>query len=217
MTATPAQPKLYHITHVDNLTSIVTTGALLSDVEMKRVGMQGPVQMIGISDIKQRRCQLKVLCHPNTTVGEYVPFYFCPRSVMLYVIYCRNHPGLNYRGGQEEIIHLVADLHEVVKWANGARTPWAFSLSNAGALYAEFRARLGELDQLDWAAIAATDFRSREVKERKQAEFLVHRRLPFELIERIGVHSAAVQTRVTAALAGTRHRPSVEVLPDWYY
>ena len=57
--------------------------------------------------------------HPSLCVGDCVPFYFCPRSVMLYVISMRNHAELSYQGGQEPIVHLEADLYDVVAWANG--------------------------------------------------------------------------------------------------
>lgn len=53
--------------------------------------------------------------HPGLYVGQCVPFYFCPRSVMLYVIYCANHDELSYRGGQGPILHLEADLYETVR------------------------------------------------------------------------------------------------------
>lgn len=106
---------------------------------------------------------------------------------MLFVIYCANHDGLIYRGGQEPIVHLEADMHTVIRWADANNLRWAFSLSNAGAYYTEFRSQLDELDQLDWPAIAARDFRMPEVKERKQAEFLLSERFPFDLVERIGV------------------------------
>jgi hypothetical protein len=168
----PARPKIYHITHVDNLRSIVGEGALVSDAAM--IARSSPAAAIGMSTIKERRLSLPVDCHAGDSVGDYVPFYFCPRSIMLYVIHCRNHPDLSYRNGQGPIVHLEADLHDVVAWANRARRRWAFSLSNAGARYAQFRARIAELDQINWDAIAATDFRSSEVKEGKQAEFLVH-------------------------------------------
>ncbi len=72
-------------------------------------------------------------------VGACVPFYFCPRSVMLYVIWRRNHPQLTYLGGQEPIVHLEANLLEVVDWADRERHRWAFTLSNASSLYAEDR------------------------------------------------------------------------------
>ncbi len=216
MTTPPAHPKLYHITHVDNLGTIAADGELQCDAAI--IARGGPPQAIGMSGIKRRRVEeLEVTCHPGTKVGGYVPFYFCPRSVMLYVIYCANHPELTYRVGQEPIVHLEADAHAVIQWAEQSGTRWAFSLSNAGAYYTEFRSRVEELDQLDWQAIAATDFGPAEVKERKQAEFLVHGRFPFGLIERVGVCSATVRARAAVALAGAGRQPLVEVRREWYF
>ena len=126
---------------------------------------------------------------------------------MLYVIHCANHPDLTYRGGQVPIVHVQADLHAVVAWARQHHRRWAFSLSNAGARYASFRADPAELDQIDWNAVASTDFRSPTVKEAKQAEFLVHGSFPWDLVEqdidaglaalvadvrRLGINSIAV-------------------------
>ena len=113
----PAEPKIYHITHVDNLPGIIADGGLVSDAAM--IARGGPVAAIGMSGIKRRRVEeLDVALHPGTKVGDYVPFYFCPRSIMLFVIYRANHPELTYRGGQGPIIHLEADLSEVVRWAD---------------------------------------------------------------------------------------------------
>ena len=216
MSSPPPRPKIYHITHVDNVPGIVRDGGLLSDRAMLTCG--GPVQAIGMSGIKRRRLEeLEVHCHPGTKVGDYVPFYFCPRSVMLYVIHRANHPELSYRSGQEPIVHLEADLHTVVQWADTNGVRWAFSLSNAGARYTEFRSTVADLDQLDWGAIAATDFRHPDTKERKQAEFLVYEQFPLALVERIAVRSAAVHSRATAALAGLNPSPRVEVRPEWYF
>jgi hypothetical protein len=74
-----------------------------------------------------------------------------------------------------------------------------------------------ELDQLDWQAIAARDFRPAEVKERKQVEFLVHSRFPFDLFERVGVCSAGIQAQAAAALAGAGCSISIEVRQEWYF
>ena len=97
----PEQPKIYHITHIDNLPSIVKEG-LVSDAAM--IARGGQAKMIGMSHIKQRRLSLPVSCHPGDHVGDYVPFYFCSRSVMLYLIYMRN-AELTYRDGQSAIVH----------------------------------------------------------------------------------------------------------------
>jgi hypothetical protein len=216
MTTPPARPKIYHITHVDNLTAIAKEGCLVSDATV--IARGGPVQAIGMSAIKRRRVEeLEVSCHPGTKVGDYVPFYFCPRSVMLYVIHCANHPELSYRGGQGSIVHLEADFHQAVAWANKRGMRWALSLSNSGARYTEFRSDVDRLHELDWDAIAARDFRDPDVKERKQAEFLLYDMFPFCLVERIGVLLDSVKMSVRRALDGTAYKPVVEVRPHWYF
>lgn len=218
--AVPAEPKIYHIVHVDNLASIVADGCLWSDsVMVQRAG--GTV--IGMNGIKQRRLGLPVSCHAGTSVGDYVPFYFCNRSIMLYVIFCANHPELAYRGGQQPILHLEADLRRVVEWAEANGQRWAFSLSNAGAFYTQFRVGLNNLDDINWAAVAATDFRPADIKEAKQAEFLVQRSFPWHLVERIGyldrpyLAPSGVLEKITSALQGVTHRPVVEKCNSWYY
>jgi hypothetical protein len=80
----PANPKIYHITHVNNLPSIIAAGELISDAAIIQQG--GPPAAVGMSKIKQRRLALPVTCHAGDFIGEYVPFYFCPRSVMLYLL-----------------------------------------------------------------------------------------------------------------------------------
>jgi ssDNA thymidine ADP-ribosyltransferase, DarT len=211
----PAQPKLYHITHVENLPAILAAGGLWSDAAM--IAQGGPSATIGMGNIKQRRLALPVKCHPGDHVGDYVPFYFCAHSIMLYLIYCANHPDMTYRGGQAPILHLEANLYEVVQWGEQQRRRWAFTLSNAGANYTEFRKDLKQLDDVDWAAVAAPDFRDAQVKESKQAEFLLHEFFPWHLVRRIGVFDATVYNKVVNAAQNATHRPTVEVRREWYF
>jgi ssDNA thymidine ADP-ribosyltransferase DarT-like protein len=207
-------PSIYHITHVDNLAGIAAEG-LCSDAVMLRRG--GPNTAIGMSAIKQRRLTLPVKCHPGDSVGDCVPFYFCPRSIMLYLIYMANHPDLTYRGGQGPIVHLEADMEETVEWAESEGLRWSFTLSNAGAVYTEFRNDLNDLGEVDWPAVRAIDFRDAQVKEGKQAEFLVMESFPWELVRRVGVRTAEIQATVQAALDPDAHCPPVDIRPDWYF
>lgn len=170
-----------------------------------------------MSTIKQRRLKLPVKCYSQDNVGDYVPFYYCPRSIMLYLIYRANHPGLDYSGGQEPIVHLEAELFNTVDWAQAEGNRWVFTLSNAGAVYTEFRNQLEQLNEIDWEAVAARDFRDSQVKEGKQAEFLMYGFFPWHLVQRIGVKSLSIQRRVLRVLTGATHQPVVEVLPDWYF
>ncbi len=212
-----AQPlPIYHITHVDNLAAIVASGCLLSDAAM--IAQGGPPRTIGMNRIKQRRLkEIEVPPHPGTHVGDYVPFNFCPRSVMLFVIHRGNDADLAYRGGQGPILHLRADAARVIDWAESEGWRWAISLINAGNRLAEFGARREDLTRLDWTAIHSTDFRGRAVKEAKQAEFLIHDRLPFEFIDMIGAPTDAIRDRARAVLADSGFEPIVETKPTWYY
>ena len=49
----PTQPRIYHITHVDNLAQIVAEGVLWSDAVMVPRG--GPAAPIGMNSIKHDR------------------------------------------------------------------------------------------------------------------------------------------------------------------
>jgi hypothetical protein len=210
----PACPKIYHIVHLDRLPSIIAERALLCDAEVVRRSLGGTT--IGMTSIKKRRLEeLRLSSYPDVFVGSCVPFYFCPRSVMLYMIYRSNDPDLAYRQGQQQILHLEADLRQTVAWADQQRVRWAFTLSNAGARYFEDRCDLQHLAQIDWNAVQATDWRS--CKEGKQAEFLIEQRFPWELVSRIGVRSALIQQQVTNLLKAASHRPKVEVQANWYY
>ena len=56
---------------------------------------------------------------------------------MLYVIHKGNHPELTYHNGQEPILHLKADLHKTVVWADRNEQRWAFTAFNAKSFYFE--------------------------------------------------------------------------------
>lgn len=210
----PAEPKIYHIVHVDRLPSIIVDNCLWCDAEIIRRAPPGTT--IGMNSIKQRRLnKLALTSHPNLQVGDCVPFYFCPRSIMLYLIHQANHPELVYRGGQGPIVHLEADLRQTVAWAEKHGLRWAFTLSNAGAYYFEDRCDLAQLGEIDWDAVQAVDWR--RCKEGKQAEFLIEQRFPWDLVSRIGVRSREVYGQVNATLRAASHKPRVEIKPDWYY
>ncbi|MCX6055237.1 MAG: DUF4433 domain-containing protein [Chloroflexi bacterium] len=210
----PERPKIYHIVHVDRLPSIISDGCLWCDSESIR--RRSPGSTIGMNRIKERRLnELTLNCYPDLHVGDCVPFYFCPRSIMLYIINLANHPDLDYRGGQGPIIHLEADLHDSVEWANQNGKRWAFTLSNAGSLYFEDRSELRMLNEIDWTAVQALNWQN--CKEGKQAEFLMAQSFPWHLVERIGVRSQEIYQQVFNSLAISGHKPQIEIKLEWYY
>ncbi len=215
----PAQPKIYHILHVDRLASVLAVGGLWSDAMVQKHALPGTT--IGMSSIKHRRLLTSLTSHPSLKVGQCVPFYFCPRSIMLYLIYQSNHPELAYSGGQGPIIHLECDFHTSIVWAQAQERRWAITLSNAGSFFFEDRASVAQLGEINWDAVAARKWSgpgvSSSVKEGKQAEFLLEESFPWALVERVGVQSQAVYQQVSGLIAGIAHRPKLAILPEWYY
>lgn len=77
----PPNPKIVHIVHVDRLQSIISDGCLWCDSTV--VERSSPGTTIGMNHIKQRRLSTSLRSYPELHVGDCVPFYFSPRSVML--------------------------------------------------------------------------------------------------------------------------------------
>lgn len=86
----PAAPKLYHILHISRLRSVVEAGALWSDAQVRSRSIPGT--SIGMAAVKKLRLTKALNSRPALRVGDCVPFYFCPRSVRLYVLHMANHP-----------------------------------------------------------------------------------------------------------------------------
>jgi ssDNA thymidine ADP-ribosyltransferase, DarT len=224
MTQPPPYPKIYHITHLDNLPAIIAEGNLLSDAAMIAKG--GPTTAIGMNTIKKRRLSLPVKCHAALNVGNCVPFYFCPRSIMLYLIHKGNHNELSFHGGQMQIVHLESDLNEVIQWASSVKVRWAFSTSNAAAKYANFYNCLSHIGEVDWNAVASNSFSNDsltpsglQVGEGKQAEFLVENDFPWTLVKRIGAASQIAAKNASNKIASSshRHKPAASHEPTWYF
>ncbi|WP_295539223.1 DUF4433 domain-containing protein [uncultured Pseudacidovorax sp.] len=210
MPHTPEGTYIYHITDVANLKAIIGGGGLLSDAALiARAG--APVVGIGHSHIKQRRLtQVRIPEAGNRFVGEFVPFYYCPRSPMLYTVN-QGNTG-RPQGCQTEIVHLVSTVAVGI----GLGRQWAISDVNAGSAYPNFFNDVRALDTaLDWNAIQSKYWSS--CATAKAAEFLVADSFPWTGIIGIGCHSQAVADHVTQLIGHAQHRPPVKPTPTWYY
>lgn len=206
MNREPDRIPIYHITHLDNLPGILSDGGLHSD---KIMAQRNPTA-IGYTHIKQRRLsEIRVGCCGGRFVGEFVPFYFCPRSPMLYTIN-RGNTG-HAPGCQRTILHLVSTLAAGI----GQNRAWAISDGNAGASHVSFSADLAVLAELDWAAIHARQWQGRI--HQKSAEFLLADFFAWTNLQRIGCHSNQIALQVLNLLKNQTHFPAVSVEPNWYY
>jgi hypothetical protein len=204
---------IYHITHVDNLPGIAAHG-LVCDKLVPVVATSA--RSIAYENIKVRRAGTPVRKGPLGTLADYVPFYFAPRSPMLFTISRNNVPGAH--NTQPDIVHLVVDARAVV--AAGHR--YVFTSGHAVIELSDFYDDLANLDQLDWDAINTSKWGSYydstdETKRKKQSEFLVHQRVAWDMVKAIGVKGPACEAKVRTALSGVSYQPQVVVRPNWYY
>lgn len=208
----PQPTRIIHMTHVNNLASIVAQGCLASTATLLNVGT-GHTN-IAYSSIQQKRAAKVVPCGPGGSLHDYVPFYFTKRSPMLYTIHRGNVPC---EGGQEHIIHLVTTAQQISALELG----FAFTDGHGIMAYTDFYDDLDNLDEIDWDVIRSKSWCDTEEdgdrKRRKQAEFLIRDRCPWTAISHIVVRSQKRAKQVTGIIAHLPHQPRVVVAPLWYY
>ena len=202
----------YRIVHVENLPLLLESGKLLSGSEMARLELD--YLQIGLQNLTRGRQEVKVTCSPYGVVTDYVPFYFCPRSVMLYQI----HTGevSTYMGGQEPIVHLITSIPTLDR--NGV--PWVFTDRKAFLAHAHFSNDPRELIHLDWETIRSHHFSSkqdRERPERKMAELLAYNEVPWSAIDGIGVINDKYRSDVVSLLEEFGYNTPVRIKTGWYY
>lgn len=211
---TPPTPVLlFHFTNLSHLGSVCRDGLVCDSTVGTRL-----LSEAGEPAIKARRRQTAVPAGPGGVVADYVPFYFAPRSPMLYRIHRGGVP--TYIGGQSDLVYVCTTVERLQECG----VSLVFTDRNAATRYAAFRA-----DGEDWRAEGFIDWslmRSRDWyndpahpdrKERRMAECLAHPAVPWHAVQAIGARDAAVAGQVQVALAGADHQPRVVVRPGWYF
>ncbi len=206
-------PKIYYIAPVYNLKSIIESGYIFSYSKIKKSDKYKNAN-IGLNNIKERRLNNCFESYPDLKVGQCVPFYYCYRSVMLFLIYMKND-NLSFKDGQEFIVHFEFDMFKVVEWAKRNNKRWVITDSNAGSYYFKDSNKIDFLKELNWNAINSLDWGGKDkIKHEKQAEFLVEEKVDFNLVERIGVFDIEMLNEVKKIV---NKDIKVEVCNNWYY
>jgi hypothetical protein len=209
----PDPTPIYHITQVDNLSRIAAAGGLAAKNLLLATGQEHSI--IAYDHIQERRARKQVRCGPRGTLHDYVPFYFASRSPMLYAI--RGGLVLNCPADQTAIVHLASTVQAV----SGAGLRCVFTEGHATVAFSQYFDDLARLDQVDWEVMRSQYWNDTneypDRKRRRQAEFLVYRFVPWELIQEVGVCTPAVRARVEEVVKPLVHRPPVSVRRDWYY
>lgn len=205
-----AVTRIYHITHVKNLPRILKEGGLQCDraaQALKSVRIDNGASL--------RRMDRQVPLPPGGTLGDYAPFYFAPRSPMLYAISRGRAEG--DPEGQQPLIHLVSSVEATAR--SNPAIEWLFTEGHPQMEYTDFFNRLDDLNKVDWGTMQGRYWNATpedpDRSRRRQAEFLVHRFFPWPLVSEIGVCNTATAQKVQGILNG--NKPPVAIQQGWYY
>jgi len=150
------------------------------------------------------------------TIGEYVPFYFTPRSIMLYNIVTGYRAPVVPQRQREEIVVIRCLIDHL---ANLDR--WFFTDGQANDSETYHYNNLKYLSQIDWDCIQNSDFSKSDGDydrpRRYQAEFLVHNSVPVDYIESICVHNVNMKERAENELLELGLKIPVHIHPTYFF
>jgi ssDNA thymidine ADP-ribosyltransferase, DarT len=204
------------MTRIERLPSVVEHGLLPDNVcrQQQIAGVE-----IGYDHIKRRRAERVVPCGAGGTLADYVPFYFAPRSPMLYAI-TRGLVSAE-AARTDQIVYLVSSIQSL----RGAGLTVVASNRHAEMDYAEMSDLDGDLDHdgfVDWPLMTARYWNNTpddpDRKERRQAECLVHPYVPWQAIEGVATKTEQARSQVELVLGTVAAQPArVAVRAEWYF
>jgi len=173
---------LYRIVHYTNLEFVLRDGMFTKDHPQH----DPDYMVIGDNQLIGQRHDYPVGLAGKGNLGDYVPLYFGPLSVMLLNIKT-GYRGITKRP-QRDIVYICCKM-EVFEQKG---LSFVFTDGHAKDLLTNFYTSLDDLKEVDWDIIGAKywnnipedDTRQR----RKQAEFLVHEHVPPDCISALVVY-----------------------------
>lgn len=209
----PVPTPVVHFTRVEHLPTIIE-GGLLSDTLAQA---SGDLQVeIGHRDIKERRRRLSVPVAPGGVVADYVPFYFAPRSPMMFTLSRGNVS--TYQAGFDRVVYLVSTLEDLTS----CDSHWIVTDRNAAQSLASYAEANDDLDGfIDWPLMQATQWgwceEDPERPDRRAAECLVHEAVPWRAFVGVVTRSEATADEARDTIAAAGLATPVSVRPHWYF
>lgn len=213
MLINPDKRYCYRICHIDNLRHLLNVGMCskyhpLADPNFVRIGN---IEIINARDTTD------VQIAGYGKVGEYVPFYFTPRSIMLYNIVTGHRAPKVPKVPRENILVIRCLIEQLAKCGRYFFTDGQANVSNGTNHFHDLK----DLDKIDWSIIQTSSFSKStddlDRARRYQAEFLVHDHVPVSAVESIVVYNKFAQARVEAQLKELQKDLSVQIIRNYFF
>jgi hypothetical protein len=212
------EQRIYHLTHIRNLPSILSERALLGSTEPE----------VGLSDAAMRE-ERAVVTVPGVTIpgtdgfpgheaslSTYVPFFLSPDAPQWRSVRDRDeHPRVAKAArvwDPADFVFLVSTVRDVV----GSELPFVVADGNAEGAATRFASARDDAERM--LRRLHTDHEGAGLLE---AELLVPDRFPLEAVTLIGVCNDKVRAAVREVIAGSvagaaGFAPKVAVYPPWF-
>ncbi len=184
---------LYHMTHIDNLSSIARSGLTTHNLAHANYRPHN----ISDPEVQKRRRRRHDPIN-RRALHDYVALYFRARN-----------PMLSRRRADQESLAVLYISNRVMLFP---RT--IFTDGNAAATDTKFYDNITDLDKLDWECLQAQFWNDFEDGTRKRcAEVLVPEPIATESIKRIVVNNQRAHDVVQVAMP----KVEIQVRPEWFF
>lgn len=204
----PVPTEIYHFTHIDNLSALINTGAILCKNQMTK--NNAVYKSSAFDSVQEQRQIHPVPVSPNGTIHDYVPFYFNSLSPMLYTIKNGNIDGVE----MQDLVFFKSTVQAVE--SSGCK--FAFTDGHGIMMLSDYYNDLANLDKIPWNVVNArywNDFP--DGRRLRQSEFLVYNQFDWNLVQTIGVYNSNILNRVKSLVNGVTHQPHVEIKGNWFF
>ena len=183
------QFRLYHMTHIDNLSGILKRGLRSHNAASNKIDISN-------KDVNARRSKKDTVHHQS--LHDYVPMYFNPRNAMLF----QKQSEL----GRDLV---VLEINKAVCLKNKT----IFTDRNAATSQCKFLYCLSQLETINWKKINSKDWTEEgvtfvDLKQSMMAECLVNSHVPTEYITKIHINENHIPTPLVDLLKG---HPNISV------
>jgi ssDNA thymidine ADP-ribosyltransferase, DarT len=206
----PDKALVFRITHLKNVLWVLEHGLHCRNSDV----VDPNYEDIGNPELIDKRAHREVPIYPGGTLSDYIPFYFTPYSPMLLNI--KTGYGGMKQTPMSQIAILVCSLRNLVD-----KAAFVFTDRHAYLATAEYYSDLADLRNIDWVSLQRRDFKRDpnhpEKFERYQAEALIHRHLPIELLSGIVCKDASAADTLKVQIQERALKLQSLAQPRWFF
>lgn len=209
-----ADTYIYRIIHLDNLEFILRSGNLTNKFsEEANPDYTGIGEAVLIGKRESQTIITADIGKEHNPSNDFLPFYFHPKSVMLYRIQTGHKVT---KRAPDSIIYLVYKLDEIID-----NVEYLFTDGHGYASFTSWYENVGNLSLLDIQDIIREQWKNTEDDpdrmRRKQAEFWIKQPLSLDGIKGIATYDEATRVRVTGMCEYYQKNIEVKTKPNYYY